>query len=67
MSHPWLTQPRAKTKGRRCEDSLIGELIWVNAKRPMGHCFKELEELPMAEAGESARVRWRETNVKRVM
>ena len=33
---------------------------------PMGHCFKELEELsedvPMAEAGESARVRWRETD-----
>jgi hypothetical protein len=33
--------------------------------------FKELEELsedvPMAEAGESARVRWRETVVKRVL
>jgi hypothetical protein len=37
----------------------------------MGHCFKELEELsedvPMAEAGESARVRWRETDANRVL
>ena len=43
----------------------------VNAKRPIGHCFKESEELsedvPMAEAGESARLLWRETNIKQVL
>jgi hypothetical protein len=44
--------------------------IHVNAKGFMGHCLKELEELredvPMAEAGESASMRWRETDAKRV-
>jgi hypothetical protein len=44
----------------------------VDAKRPMGHCFKELgelsEDVPTAEVGESTTVRrWREPDVKRVL
>ena len=66
-SRGFWKRPYDRPEGPNRYDNSYGH---VKAKRPMGHCFKELEELsedvPMAEAGESARVRWRETDVKRL-